>query len=75
MNAKCGLDLYRMVLPKSIQSVSTMILGVDVINMGRTSIIGMTATYNQHMMQYCSETVEQNLYKEMIGKGFSMKDQ
>ena len=48
VNAKCGLDLYRMALPQRLKNTSTMIVGIDVINMGRKCVVGMTATYNEH---------------------------
>jgi len=42
INAKVGLDLYRL----KIYLKNVMIVGVDVCNEGRRSIIGMTASYN-----------------------------
>jgi len=40
-----------------------MIVGLDVVNEGLTSNIGMSATCNQHLMQYFSEVEKQDLRK------------
>jgi len=75
VNAKCGLDLYRMRLPQKVKNANTMFVGVDVVNMGRQCIVGMAASYNQHQMQYYSDVAIQELYRDMIGKGFTKRDQ
>jgi len=46
MNAKSSQDLYRLSIP---QMKNTMQIGVDVVNMGRKSIIGMTSTFTDFM--------------------------
>jgi hypothetical protein len=66
VNAKVGLDLYRISLPQKVRNANTMIVGVDVVNMGRKSIVGMCASYNEHLMQYYSESVYQELYKDQL---------
>ena len=35
VNAKCGLDLYRMALPQKLKNTNSMIVGIDVVNIGR----------------------------------------
>ncbi len=45
INAKCRLDLYRIVMPFKGTS---MIIGMDVVNEGKRSIIGLSASYNQY---------------------------
>jgi len=42
INAKCRLDLYRLAIPVR----NPMIVGVDVVNEGRSPIIGCSASYN-----------------------------
>jgi hypothetical protein len=44
INAKCQLDLYRLVLPGNFGK--TMVVGVNVVNEGRKSIIGLCASRN-----------------------------
>ena len=75
VNAKCGRDLYRMALPKSLTYIPTMIVGIDLVNMGRKCVLGMTATYNRHMMQHISGTAVLELYKDQLNKGMTMKQQ
>lgn len=62
------MDLYRLRLPQKIVGNGTMVVGVDVHNMGVRSIIGMTASYNKSTTQYFSKISYQHLHKEMIGK-------
>jgi len=64
VNAKCGLDLYRMSLAPKVKNANTMIVGIDVINMGRNCVVGMAASYNQHIMQYYSEVSLQDLHRD-----------
>jgi hypothetical protein len=52
VNAKCGMDLYRLRLNNKTQN--TMVVGVDVHNMGVRTIIGMTASYTPAKTQYFS---------------------
>jgi hypothetical protein len=46
VNAKCGMDLYRLNFHRKTDN--TMVVGVDVHNMGTRTIIGMTASYSKH---------------------------
>ena len=46
INAKVGLDLYRISLPQKLRNTPTMIVGIDVVNTGRDCIVGLAATYN-----------------------------
>lgn len=61
------MDLYRLRLPQKIVANGTMVVGVDVHNMGTRSIIGMTASYTQSTTQYFSKIDYQHLHKDMIG--------
>jgi len=51
MNAKVKLDLYRIKIPLP----NAMVVGVDVVNEGRKSIIGLTASYTKSLTQYYSK--------------------
>jgi hypothetical protein len=44
INAKIRLDLYRLDLSNL---KNTMVIGVDVVNEGKTSLLGFSASYNQ----------------------------
>jgi hypothetical protein len=50
VNAKVKLDLYRLIIPLK----NAMVVGVDVVNEGRKSIIGFTSSLNQFFSQYYS---------------------
>lgn len=50
INAKVRLDLYRLKIPLQ----NAMVVGVDVVNEGRKSIIGFTASHNKFFSQYFS---------------------
>jgi hypothetical protein len=43
------LDLYRISFNKNVMNLNPMIVGVDVVNAGRLSIVGMTATYTNSL--------------------------
>jgi len=49
VNAKCGLDLYRINYSQKIKNANTMVVGVDVINMGANCVIGLTASYSESL--------------------------
>ncbi len=52
INAKVAQDLYKIEVPANLQG--TMVVGVDVVNAGRRAIIGLTASYSEHMTQHFS---------------------
>lgn len=64
VNAKCGLDLYRIQYSQKVRNSQTMVVGLDVVNMGGTCVVGLTASYNEALTQFYSEVVEQNLHKD-----------
>ena len=72
INAKLVQDLYRIQIPVTMKN--TMVVGIDVVNAGRRAIIGMTASYSQHLTQHYTQVVKQDLLKELIGVSLS-KDQ
>jgi hypothetical protein len=65
INAKCRLDLYRISIPLR---GSIMIIGMDVVNEGKRSIIGLSASYNQYSSQYYSKIYNRELHKDLIKK-------
>jgi hypothetical protein len=68
VNAKCGLDLYRINFSKSIRALSPMVVGLDVINMGANCVVGMTASYNASLSKYYTQVVPQDLHKGIQGE-------
>ncbi len=64
MNAKVGLDLYRLKVP----NINGMVVGFDVVNAGTKSILGFTASYTKHFTQFYSKVEYQNLQKDLISK-------
>lgn len=52
VNAKCKKDLYHISFKQDIMNMHPMVIGVDVVNAGRKSIVGMTATYTQSLTQH-----------------------
>ena len=65
INAKARLDLYRLDLPNL---KNTMVVGMDVVNAGRNSILGFSSTYNTDISQHYSTIVEHEMYKDLIKK-------
>ena len=62
MNAKVGLDLYRLKVPIN----NGMVVGFDVTNEGRRSILGFTASYSKHFTQFYSKVEYQELHGDLI---------
>jgi hypothetical protein len=78
MNAKCGYENYRLSLSNKIYSknTETMVIGVNVIPLGRQSIIGLCATSNPHLTCVYSDVQYQDLIKDMFrNKNFSKEIQ
>ena len=48
------LDLLRIAFSKNLIGCNPMIVGIDVVNEGRLSIVGMTATYTNCLTQHFS---------------------
>ena len=63
MNAKLKQDLYRINIDKTF--ANTMVIGVDACLAGRSSIIGLTATYTPHLTQHFCKAYNQDLHKEL----------
>ena len=67
MNAKCGYENYRLAVSNKICSkdTETMVIGVNVIPLGRQSIIGLCATSNPQLTHIFSDLQYQDLNKDM----------
>ena len=65
MNAKARLDLYRLDLPNLRTS---MVIGIDVVNSGRTSLLGFSATYNTSISQHYTTVIEHEMFKDLVKK-------
>lgn len=63
MNAKLKQDLYRLNFEKEFSDCMTV--GVDVVNAGRNSIVGLAASYTQQMTQHFSRVFTQDLHREL----------
>ena len=49
MNSKMGGDLYSLQFPKKMDSMLTMLVGIDVCHAGSKSIVGLACTINKTM--------------------------
>lgn len=59
IQAKQKLDLYRLQLHNT---KNTMVCGVDVVNEGKKTILGFSASYSLHLTQFFSRTFIQDRY-------------
>ena len=55
INSKTGGDLYHMKFPEAMDSMRTMLIGIDVCHAGPTSVVGFSASINAEMTQYYSQ--------------------
>lgn len=75
VNVKCGLDNYRIKVPPKLSESNTMFVGLEVVNAGRKSIVGLSSTYDKHMMQHFSGVAYQEMHKEMLKNGWTKEEQ
>jgi hypothetical protein len=54
INAKIGKDLLRLNVP---ELASTMVVGIDVVNEGKRSLLGLCASRNTQVSQFYSAVV------------------
>lgn len=59
VNAKMGGENWQLTMPKEITALSTMFVGLDVVQTGRTSIIGMAASANVGATKFFSRLATQ----------------
>jgi len=68
MNAKAKLDLYRLYHTEKLKKLHPMVVGVDVVNKGSKSIIGLAATYSEYLTQHFSRIQYQDLYRDRVSR-------
>lgn len=61
-----GGDLYQLQFPKKMDSMLTMLVGIDVCHAGSKSIVGIAATVNPQLSQYYSNYVVQPKGQEIV---------
>jgi hypothetical protein len=66
MNSKCGGDLFTMQFPASMDSIKTMLIGIDVCHSGKQSVVGFAASTNKAMSQYYSDYIVQSKGQEIV---------
>lgn len=66
MNSKSGGDLFTMQFPKVLDSMKTMLIGIDVCHSGRKSVVGFAASTNKYMSQYFSDYIVQSKGQEIV---------
>ena len=66
INSKIGGDLYNIKFPEKMDSMKTMLIGIDVCHAGGNSIVGFAASINKEMSQYYSDFVVQKKGQEVI---------
>lgn len=45
-----------------------MVVGVDVVNEGKKSLLGFAASYSNYLTQYFSRVIPHEMFKDMIKK-------
>ena len=66
INSKTGGDLYQMKFPEAMESMRTMLIGIDVCHAGPTSVVGFSASTNPEMTQYYSQYLVQRRGQEIV---------
>jgi hypothetical protein len=61
--------LYRIEISEKIKRLNPIIFGIDVVNKGRLSVIGLAATYSKFLTQHHTKVVYQDLYKDRCRPG------
>lgn len=72
INSKMGGDLFHMKFPEKMNSLRTMLIGIDVCHSGGNSIVGFAASTNKEMSQYYSDFLVQKKGQEVVNS--SMMD-
>jgi len=57
INSKMGGDLFHLKLPDKMNSMKTMLIGIDVCHAGGNSIVGFAASTNKELSQYYSDFI------------------
>ena len=61
-----GGDLYTMKFPNALDTMRTMLIGIDVCHAGPQSIVGFAASINKKMSQYYNEYLIQKKGQEIV---------
>ena len=66
INSKTGGDLFKMKFPDAMETMRTMLIGIDVCHAGPQSVVGFAASINKEMSQYYSEYLIQKKGQEIV---------
>jgi len=66
VNSKIGGDLFNLKFPDKMQTMRTMLIGIDVCHSGGNSIVGFAASVNKEMSQYFSDFLVQKKGQEVV---------
>ena len=66
INSKIEGDLFHLKFPEVMNSMKTMLIGIDVCHAGPSSVVGFAASTNKQMSQYYSEYIVQRKGQEIV---------
>ena len=66
INSKMGGDLFHLKFPAKMDTMKTMLIGIDVCHAGGNSIVGFAASVNKEMSQYYSDFIVQKKGQEVV---------
>lgn len=66
INSKMGGDLFHLKFPEKMNTMKTMLIGIDVCHAGGNSIVGFAASVNKEMSQYYSDFIVQKKGQEVV---------
>lgn len=66
INSKIGGDLFNLKFPEVMDSMRTMLIGIDVCHSGPNSVVGLACSINKEMSQYYSEYLVQKKGQEIV---------
>lgn len=66
INSKVGGDLFHLRFPQALDSMKTMLIGIDVCHSGPNSVVGLACSINKEMSQYYSTHLVQRKGQEIV---------
>ena len=66
INSKISGDLFHLKFPAKLDTMRTMLIGIDVCHAGPKSVVGFAASTNREMSQYYSEYLVQRKGQEIV---------
>ena len=66
INSKIEGDLFHLKFPAAMDSMKTMLIGIDVCHAGPSSVVGFAASTNKELSQYYSEHIVQRKGQEIV---------